>query len=76
MRVSVIVKPGSKKGPLVQPDLLGGLLIYIREPALEGKANKAVIELLAKYYNVPKSYVEIISGHTSKHKIVNVTMDV
>lgn len=76
MKVSVNVKPGSKKGPLVQPDLLGGLLVYVREPSLEGKANKAVIELLAKYYEVPKSQVEIVGGHTSKHKIVNVTIGV
>jgi hypothetical protein len=68
----VTVKPGSKKGPLVQPDLLGGLLVYVREPALEGKANKAVIELLAKYYDVPKSCVEVVGGHTSKYKIVEV----
>lgn len=76
MKVSVTVKSGSKKGPLVQPDLLGGLLVYVRDPALEGKANKAVVELLAKYYGVPKSLVEIVGGHTSKHKIVNVTIGV
>lgn len=72
MKVSVTVKPGSKKGPLVQPDLLGGLLVYVREPAQEGKANKAVIEMLAEYYKVPKSLVEVVAGHSSKHKVVEV----
>lgn len=72
MKVTVTVKPSSKKGPLVQPSLMGELLVYVREPALEGKANKAVVELLAKYYDVPKSHVEIVGGHNSKHKIVKI----
>jgi hypothetical protein len=72
MKVMVTVKPGSKKGPLVEADSLGGLLVYVRKSAVEGKANKAVIELLAKYYKVPKSLVEVVSGHNSKHKVVEV----
>lgn len=72
MRISVTVKPGSKKGPLVQPSLLGELLVYVREPALDGKANAGVVELLASYYGVPKSKVSIFRGHTSKHKIVDI----
>lgn len=75
MKVSVTVKPGSKKGPLVQPSLLGELLVYVRDPALEGKANKAVVELLAEYYDVPKTRVTILKGHTSKYKVVNIDKD-
>ncbi len=66
--VVVRVKPSSKKGPCVQPSLTGELLIYVREPALEGKANKAVTKLVAEYYEVPVSKVELISGATSTHK--------
>lgn len=73
MKVTVTVKPGSKKGPLVQPGLMGELLVYVREPALDGRANKAVIELLSHYYNVPKSTIEILRGHTAKHKVVLLT---
>lgn len=72
MKVAVIVKPGSKKGPLVQPDLLGGLLVYVREPALEGKANKAVIALVAKHFGVPGSSVRLIRGHTSTRKLFEI----
>ena len=66
--VNVRVKPGSKKGPLVQTSLTGELLVYVREPAIDGKANKAVTELLAKYFEVPKSHVQLVSGRTSRHK--------
>jgi uncharacterized protein YggU (UPF0235/DUF167 family) len=72
MKVSITVKPSSKKGSLVQPGLMGDLLLFVREPALDGKANRAVIELLADYYDVPKSSIEILRGHTSNHKIVAV----
>lgn len=68
MTVDVIVKPNSKKGPQVQPSLDGSLLIYVREPAIDGKANQAVVKLLADYYSVSKSQIKIISGLTSRRK--------
>lgn len=66
--IGVRVKPGSKKGPLVQPALDGSLLVYVKEPAQEGRANQAVIDLLADYFDVPRRNVQMISGHTSRHK--------
>jgi len=54
----------------VQPSLTGELLVYVREPALDGKANAAVIKLLADYYDVPKRALSIVSGRTSRIKIV------
>lgn len=66
--ITVRVKPGSKKGDAVQTSLSGELLVFVREPAVEGKANKAVTELLAKYFEVPGSHVQLISGHKSRLK--------
>lgn len=66
--INVMVKPNSKKGPLVQPALDGSLLVYVRQPAVDGKANRAVVELLAEYFGVSKTNVQIISGITSRHK--------
>jgi len=70
--ITVRVKPGSKKGPLVQAALDGSLLVYVREPAVEGRANKAVIKLLAEYFKVPKSQVKIVRGYTIRQKIVRI----
>ena len=39
----------------------------------KGKANSAVIALLAKHYDVPKSAIEIVSGKTSCRKLVKIT---
>ena len=68
MSMIVRVKPGSKKGPLVEETENGELVVYVREPAVEGKANEAVIKLLAEYFDVPKSKVQLIAGHKSKIK--------
>lgn len=66
--VSVRVKPGSKKGPVVEAGPDGELTIYVRERAVEGKANDAVVALLAKHLGVPRSRVELASGATSRMK--------
>ena len=72
MRITITVKPSSKKGSLVQPDLLGGYLVYVREPAQEGKANRAVTEMLAEFFDLPKTQVVLIRGATSKIKVFGI----
>ena len=69
----VQVKPGSKKGPLVEVADDGTLTVYVRERAIEGKATEAVARLLAEHLGVPKSRVELISGATSRVKRFQVT---
>ena len=39
-------------------------------PAVGGKANRAVIDLVAGTFGVPRADVSIVSGHTSSSKIV------
>jgi uncharacterized protein (TIGR00251 family) len=48
----------------------GRLKVRITAPPEKGKANEAVVELLAKTLKVPKSSVEIVSGHTGRIKKV------
>lgn len=72
MKYTIFVKPGSAKGPLVEADAEGQLTVYIRERAVDGKANQALIELLAGYFNTPKSALAIIRGHAARHKVIEV----
>jgi uncharacterized protein YggU (UPF0235/DUF167 family) len=72
MRYSVLVKPGSKKGPLVEMGTESGLIVYVRDRAVDGKANIAVSELLAKHFGVSKTSVVIVRGHASRYKVVDV----
>ncbi|MDI3315677.1 MAG: DUF167 domain-containing protein [Mycobacterium sp.] len=64
----VTVKPGSRKGPLVEIGADGALTIYVREPAADGRANAAVIRVLAEHLRVPRARVELVSGMTSRVK--------
>lgn len=71
-RYGVTVKPGSKKGPLVEADEEGSLTLFVRERAVDGAANDRVIKLLAAHFGVPKSRITIVRGHTSRQKLVEV----
>jgi uncharacterized protein (TIGR00251 family) len=66
--ISVRVKPGSRKGPLVEVGCDGELTVYVREPASEGKANEAVVKLLAKHLGVAPSRLDLVSGASSRVK--------
>lgn len=66
--VVVRVKPGSRKGPLVEVGSDGELRVYVREPAVDGKANDAVVQLLAAYLELPRSRLELVSGAKSRLK--------
>lgn len=66
--VVVTIKPGSRKGPLVETAEDGSLTIYVREPAIEGKATAAAARLLAGHLGVAPSAVTLASGATSRIK--------
>ena len=72
MRITVKVKPGSKKGPLVEKDPDGDFTVFVQQRAVDGAANEGVIELLAKHFGVSKSRVTIQSGFTSRIKRLEV----
>lgn len=51
------------------------LKIRLTSPPVDGAANKLCREFLADLFGVAKSYVEIISGETSRHKRVRISGD-
>lgn len=73
MRYVVKVKPGSKKGPLVELSEDGLIVVFVREPAVDGKANTALIKLLSEYFAVPKTRITVARGHTTRQKIIDVS---
>ena len=75
MLYSVTVKPGSKKGPLV---IANGdnLVVYLREKPIDGAANTALLKLLSAYFKVPKTCIEIKTGHTSRNKRIEIPVEI
>ena len=48
------------------------LKVYLTAPAIEGRANEALVRTLADYFQVRKSEVRIIRGEKSREKIVEI----
>jgi uncharacterized protein len=71
VKVVVIAHPNSKR-PRVEKDMLEALHVYVSKPPLEGKANRALIESLAKYFKVNKNSVMLLSGEKSKNKVFEI----
>lgn len=72
MRITVSVKPGSSKGPLVDTHEDGSLTVFLKQRAVDGAANEALIRVLAEHFKVAKSKVSIESGFTSRLKRVSI----
>jgi uncharacterized protein YggU (UPF0235/DUF167 family) len=75
MDLTVRVKPGSRKGPLVEEttdDPAASVTAYVRERAVDGAANAGVISALATHFGVAPSSVTILRGESSRIKRVRV----
>ena len=82
MKILVKAKPrarNDKVEQVTQPSLgLGAvpeLLIYkvsVTESPVDGKANEAIMRLLAEHFDTKPYNIRILSGHTSKQKIVEI----
>lgn len=70
-RIYVKVIPRSSKNEVVKISE-GEYKVKLTAPPVDGEANKMLIEILAKYFEVPKSLVEIIGGKSTRKKLVEI----
>ncbi|MCX8082955.1 MAG: DUF167 domain-containing protein [bacterium] len=70
MKIVVTVIANAKKSKIQKTG--NNLKIWVDAPAVEGKANKRLIEILSEYYYKPKSSFIIKSGLKSKKKIIEI----
>ena len=69
MKVRVI--PNAKKSAFAgHRD--GELLLRLNAPPVDGKANKAAIEFVARFFGVSRSSVQLAGGERSRHKIFEI----
>ena len=66
MEIKIKVKSGSSKNLVEKKG--EGYIVYVRERAIDNKANKAVLKLLKKYFGKP---VRIIKGFKNREKIIS-----
>lgn len=70
-RIAIHCTPGSKTQSVsVLPD--GGFAVRVTARPEDGKANEAVRRVVAKAAGVPRSAVSVVSGRTSRDKVIAV----
>jgi uncharacterized protein (TIGR00251 family) len=67
--LELYVQPGAARSEFAG-EHGGRLKLRLAAPPVEGKANAALIEFLAEYFNVPKRDVRITAGLKSRRKRV------
>lgn len=74
MKRSVKVKPNSKQQRIEElPDR--SLVVYLKSPPIDGKANEELIKLLAARFDVPKASIKIKSGLSSRQKLIEIDLE-
>jgi uncharacterized protein (TIGR00251 family) len=69
--IHVYVAPRSSANKVVGAHN-GALKVALTAPPVEGAANKALLEFLSKLLGVSQSSLVLVSGETSRNKIVRV----
>jgi len=71
MRIAVHVKPKAREDMVVRIDERH-FRVSVTEVPESGKANDAVIALLAAFFHVPKTSLKLISGAATRYKIIDI----
>jgi hypothetical protein len=71
MKISVKAKPSSKEEKVEKIDEIN-YIVSVKEPPVKGKANEAIRNALAVYFKTSSSRVKIISGFSSRNKIIEI----
>ena len=73
MNIEVKVTAGAKSNSFKFEN--GAYSIRIMAKAIDGKANKAIIEFLADELNIKKKDIDILKGEKSSKKIIAINID-
>ena|SRR5205807_7669876 len=68
---AVKVHPRAKRNAITG-EVGDALKLSLTAPPIEGRANEACVEFLAKLLKLPRSSVTIASGHSSRRKVIRV----
>jgi len=68
---AVKVRPRARRNAVVG-ELGGAVKIALTAPPIDGRANQACIEFLAELLSLPRSAIEIVSGQSSRSKLIRV----
>lgn len=70
MKITVKAKPNSNENKVEKIDDLN-FVVSVKDPPVQGRANRAIIKLLSEYFHTPN--VRIVLGHMSRQKIIEIS---
>lgn len=73
MKIQIKVIPRASKEEVLEL-APGQYRVKVMCPPVDGKANAAVVELLARYFKVKKAAVTILRGENSKNKMIEILL--
>jgi uncharacterized protein (TIGR00251 family) len=71
-RLWVRVQAGAARSGIVGWEADGTLRLRLAAPAIEGRANRALVELLAEALDVRRSAVSLVRGETARRKLIEI----
>ena len=71
-KITVRLQPRASRDEILGWDEEGTLRVRVMAPPVDGAANAALIQLLAKRLGIAKSKISLISGATARNKVVEV----
>lgn len=72
--LSIRVQPGARRSDVAGIWNNEALKIALRAPAIDGKANEALIGFLSEKLKIKKSSIFIVTGHTGRCKLVHINV--
>lgn len=72
MIIQARIIPRSSRNAVVKEN--GSFRVYTTVAPTDGKANQAVIKILADFFKIPKSAVVILRGHTARDKVIEINL--
>ena len=71
MKIFVSIKPNAKINKVEKTDE-SHFKVWVKKSPVDGKANLALVKILAGHFDIAPSRVSIVSGHSSNKKVVEI----
>ena len=67
--ISILIKPNSRTSKIEKNE---DILVFVKSAPVKGKANKELVHILSKEWNISKNQISIIAGHKSRKKMIKI----
>ncbi|HEY6162253.1 MAG TPA: DUF167 domain-containing protein [Bacteroidia bacterium] len=74
MFLHIKARPNAKQNQLLRLSN-GTLQVKIKAPAQGGKANEELLRFLSDFFDIPKSGISVVSGHSAPFKKIELVAD-